>query len=74
MTVYLVAKYINEHNWKICGIYTKEEIAIDNCFDENYFYHPFELDESIDNKIMKNEVTFPYENWIDDVEIKIGDK
>lgn len=49
MNLYLVGRYLFEgkNSWEFAGIFSTEQIAIDNCFDATYFLARVKLDEQI---------------------------
>jgi len=36
-----------DNTWEFAGIFSTEKIAVENCFDENYFVARVKLDEQV---------------------------
>lgn len=58
LELYLVGKVINYElkSWEFSGIFSTEELAEKNCFDETYFLARVEVDK----EIPKETHDFPY--------------
>lgn len=69
--LYLVGRYPSEINdsteglMMFCGVYTTEELAIENCFDDKHFFVTFELNapNTVEDQVFEV-VTIPTANWV----------